>query len=108
MAEKSGVAPMLETIMPRSSGDTTSRISASTLATSLSVTAEPRAGRRLQIDHELAGIGAREEGEPEQREHARGSATNTTPNAASVSAGPAQDAGHQPVVDAAETIRSGR
>ena len=39
MAEKSGVEPMLETIMPRSSGGTTWRIRFSTLATSFSVTA---------------------------------------------------------------------
>ena len=29
---------------------------------------QPRAGRRLHVDHELAGVGARKEGESEQRE----------------------------------------
>ena len=41
----------------------------STLATSSSVTASRVPGRRLEVDHELPGVGARKEREPEQREH---------------------------------------
>ncbi len=95
-----GVAPILETIMPRSSGGTTWRISASTLATSFSVTDEARAGGRFDIDHELAGVGARKEGEPEQRERAARLAAKTTPKATSVNAGRRSTHAYQLVVDA--------
>ena len=58
MEEKPGVTPMLETIMPRSSGATSSRMISSTCATSLFGDFDPRAGGRLEIDDELAGVGA--------------------------------------------------
>ena len=66
MAEKSGVAPMLETIMPRSSGATTWRTSASTLATSFSVTERRVPVGAFRLITNWPGVGAREEGEPEQ------------------------------------------
>ena len=59
--EKPGVTPMLETTMPRSLGGTTSRMTFSTLLTYAVGEFEPGAGRGLQVDHELPGIGARKE-----------------------------------------------
>ena len=68
---------------------------------------QPRAGGRLQVDDELAGVRAREEGQPEQREHQPGCATNATPKPTSVSAGQRSDHADEPVVDLQEAIRSG-
>ena len=48
---------------------------------------EARAGRRFQIDHELAGVGAREEGKAKQGEEREADPTKIRPNATSVSAG---------------------
>ena len=67
MEEKPGVTPILETMMRRSLAGTTSRTICSTCSTSLSVSSMRVPVGRLEIDDELAGVGAREVGFADQR-----------------------------------------
>src|ERR1039458_5623254 len=62
MAEKSGVVPMLETIIPRSCGETTWRMRSSTLATSFSVTLRrvPEGALRLMTNWPASVRGKKE------------------------------------------------
>ena len=64
--------PMLETIICRSSFGMTLADVALHSRYVLVGHLQARAGGSLHVDHELAGIGAREEGDAEQREPAPG------------------------------------
>ena len=101
MAEKSGVAPMLETIIPRSSGETTCADQVLHFGDFVLRDGEPRSRRGLQVDHELAGIGAREEGQPEQRKQRQAGDEQPRRRPPASAPGRRSDAAHQPVVDLA-------
>ena len=66
---------------------------------------QPRAAWRLEVDHELAGIGARKEGESQQGEDQQ---ANRKRNAEGCERGhrPAQNHGHDAVVEAEETLEA--
>ncbi len=61
------VRPMLETIMPSSFAGTTLLIIVLDLLDVLLGVLDARPRWRLHIDHELSGVGAREERHPHQR-----------------------------------------
>ena len=69
---------------------------------------DARAGRGLQVDHELPRVGAREEREPEQRETARGWPRTPRRTAPSATAGRRSTTAHRSGRTPSGTIRSGR
>ena len=94
---------MLETIIRKSCGSTVWRIRSSILATYCIGDFEARAGRRFQVDGELAGVGLREEGQAEERVD-RQAGHEQRPSEGDGQAGTLQRAAHPALVEIEQAV----